>query len=259
MLIEIGKENNINKLGVVNRVVSLVPSLTETIASLGARFNLCGVTRFCTSPEDIRTVVPTVGGTKNFSVRAVLNQQPDCVVGVKEENTKELILELAEKVPVVLFDIQNVEDALQMIAILGQLLDKNQEAKTMIQSITSGFQKLNMKPEIKPRVLYLIWKDPWMAAGRETFIGEMIAEAGFDNLIPGRYPEVEDETFRQADVILLSSEPYPFTEKHSVTLQKKYPGKVFICVDAKMFSWYGSHLLQVPSYFKKLWAENFRV
>lgn len=259
MLLEIDKTFNVNSLPPVKKVVSLVPSLTETIASMGARSRLAGVTRFCSEPNDIRFTVPMVGGTKNFSVGKIEQLKPDCVLAVKEENTRDLILELAEKLPVVLFDIENLNDVYQMIHLLGRLLDKEKQALQMSEKIKLGFDGLTVNIEKRTQVLYLIWKDPWMAAGTDTFIGKMIELAGFSNIVSGRYPQVDDATFEQAELVLLSSEPYPFKNNHAIELRKRFPHQKFEWVEAKMFSWYGIRLMKSPAYFKLLWPENFKI
>ena len=246
-------ENNlrdISKIGYVNSAVSLVPSLTETIASLGAKSTLIGVTRFCKYPEDIRKEAAIVGGPKDFDTEMIIGLKPDVVVAVKEENDETRILHLAEYLPVVLFDIVHVEDAFGMMLTLGKLLDKEKEAWRLVEEIKKGFAQI---PEISPKrkCLYLIWKKPWMAAGKETFINEMLNKCGFKNMAEGRYPEITKEDFDRAEFILLSSEPYPFREKHRQELQQKYPDKKILLVDGEMFCWYGSRMLKVGDYFKQ--------
>ena len=251
MLITENNLQEISKIGRVNSVVSLVPSLTETIASLGAKSTLAGITRFCKYPEDIRKEVAIVGGTKDFDNEKIINLLPDVVVAVKEENKETRILRLAEYLPVVLFDIVHVEDAFGMIIMLGRLLYKEKEARRLAEKIKKVFAQL---PEVLPKrkCLYLIWKKPWMAAGKETFINEMLNKCGFKNMVRGRYPEITKENFEQAEFILLSSEPYPFREKHRQELQQQFPDKKVLLVDGEMFSWYGSRMLSAGEYFEKL-------
>jgi ABC-type Fe3+-hydroxamate transport system substrate-binding protein len=247
-------ENNlqeISKIGRVNSVVSLVPSLTETIASLGAKNSLAGVTRFCKYPEGIRKEVAIVGGTKDFNNEMIISLKPDVVAAVKEENDETGILKLAEKLPVVLFDITHPEEAFDMMCTLGKLLDKEKEADRLVEEIKNGFAGI---PEVLPRrkCLYLIWKKPWMAAGKETFINEMLDRFGFENVTEGRYPEVSKADFDRAEFLLLSSEPYPFKQKHRRELQQQFPGKKVWLVDGEIFSWYGSRMLKAGEYFKQL-------
>ncbi len=251
MLIVGNDINEISGLGHIGRIVSLVPSLTETIAALGAKNALAGVTRFCKYPEDIRREVDIIGGTKDFHNKMIISLKPDVVVAVKEENDKKRILKLAERLPVVLFDIVHMEDALNMMDMLGKLLDKEKEAGQMVGEVKIGFA-LIQKRLPKRKCLYLVWKKPWMAAGKETFINEMLGIAGFENVTEGRYPEITAEDFTKADVILLSSEPFPFKEKHRMEIQKQFPNKKVLLVDGEMFSWYGSRMLKAGEHFLSL-------
>ena len=255
MLISNYNTNSINQISHPKRVVSLVPSLTETIADVGGQEKLVGVTRFCKYPEDIRQKAVVVGGPKDFDVERILRLKPDVVVAVKEENDKNRILTLSEKLPVVLFDILHLPDALKMILLLGNLLGKGEKARNIVSEINENFRQL---PETKPLrpCLYLIWKKPWMAAGRETFINEMLRRAGFENVADGRYPAITEKHFSEAEVILLSSEPYPFREKDRRALQEQFPQKKILSVDGELFSWYGSRMLKAADYFRKLRAEN---
>ncbi len=251
MLITENNLREISRIGYVKSVVSLVPSLTETIASLGAKSTLAGITRFCKYPEDIQKEVVIVGGTKDFDNEMIVSLKPDVVVAVKEENNEMRILRLAKYLPVVLFDIVHVEDAFCMILMLGKLLDREKEARRLVEEIKKEFAQI---PEVLPKrkCLYLIWKRPWMAAGKETFINEMLNICSFENVAEGRYPEVTNEDFSQAEFLLLSTEPFPFKEKHRQELQQKYPSKKVLLVDGEMFSWYGNRMLKTGEYFKKL-------
>jgi ABC-type Fe3+-hydroxamate transport system substrate-binding protein len=247
------KDNNISfkYLRPAQRIVSLVPSLTETIAFLAGKEKLAGVTRFCKYPEGIRNETTVIGGPKDFDVRKITGLKPDVVVAVREENSKDRILQLAEHIPVVLFDIVHWQDALEMITGLGELLNKEKEARQMVSDIESRFHTLPERSH-RHKCVYLIWKKPWMAAGKETFINEMLQRAGFENVVEGRYPEITEEIFSEAEVILLSSEPYPFREKDRHTLQEQYPGKKVLLVDGEMFSWYGSRMCRAGEYFREL-------
>lgn len=251
MLIIGNNSKETNKLRHVRRVVSLVPSLTETIAFLGAKNRLAGVTRFCKYPEDIRKEIATMGGTKDFDNEMIISLKPDVVVAVKEENNKVGILKLAEKLPVVLFDIVHEADAFYMMRTLGKLLDKEKEVAHLVEDIKNGFARI---PEVSPkrRCLYLIWRKPWMAAGTQTFINEMLNKCGFENVAGGRYPEITEADFHRAKFLLLSTEPFPFKEKHRQELEQKYPDKRVILVDGEIFSWYGSRMLNAGAYFGKL-------
>jgi ABC-type Fe3+-hydroxamate transport system substrate-binding protein len=251
MLIFGNNTNEISKIAPAGRVVSLVPSLTETIASLGAENRLTGVTRFCKYPKDIRERKVVVGGTKDFDIEAITRLKPDVVVAVKEENDKTGILKLAEKLPVVLFNITHIEDAFDMIRTLGKLLGEEEKSGQLVEKIKKEFGTIPVD-FTKRKCLYLIWKKPWMAAGKQTFINEILEKFGFENIIAGRYPEVTDKDFEQAEVVLLSSEPFPFRDKHRQEIQQKYPDKNVLLVDGEMFSWYGSRMRKAGNYFRSL-------
>ena len=255
MLIIGDKINEISKILPIDTIVSLVPSLTETIASFGAEKKLVGVTRFCKYPAGIREKTTVVGGPKDFDVEKIISLHPDVVVAVKEENDKTGILKLADKLPVVLFDIVHIRDTFEMMQTLGTLFGKEAKAGQMIDEIKDELATI---PDIssKRKTLYLIWKNPWMAAGGETFINEMLNIAGFENIVSGRYPEVGEKEFAQAEVVLLSSEPYPFNEKHQREIQQQFPEKQIILVDGEMFSWYGSRMLEAADYFRRFLKED---
>ncbi len=251
MLINGNNPKETNKIGHVRRIVSLVPSLTETIAYPGAKNRLAGVTRFCKYPEEIGLETAVIGGPKDFDIERITSLQPDVVVAVKEENDKAGIFKLAEKLPVVLFDIMHLDDAFGMMLMLGKLVDKGQEAGRLVEKIKKGFTQIPMVSP-KRKCLYLIWKKPWIAAGTRTFINEMLNKCSFENVVEGRYPEVTEEDFHQAEFFLLSTEPFPFKEKHRQELQKEYQDKMVLLVDGEIFSWYGSRMLKAGEYFKQL-------
>ncbi len=255
MLLTKNNLHKIKELKPVQKVVSLVPSLTETIAFFGGASSLAGVTRFCKYPEGIREKTAVVGGPKNFDVEKILSLEPDVVVAVKEENDKARILQLAEQVPVILFDVRHFDDALEMIKTLGTLLGTENRASQKVFEIKHSFETLTGINQ-RPKCFYLIWKKPWMAAGKATFINEMLQRAGFENIAEGRYPEISEKDFLRAEVVLLSSEPFPFNEKHQRELQQRFPDLKVILVDGEMFSWYGIRILQAADYFRSLKVRN---
>jgi len=163
--------------------------------------------------------------------------------------------ELAKKWPVWVSDINNLEEALAMIQQIGQLTGKFQQADHLQNQIRSEFRSLIVKDK-KPRTAYLIWKEPYMTVGGDSFIHAMMEHAGLDNVfkMQQRYPETNPDELRSlnCEVVLLSSEPYPFREKHIEELQTQLPGTQILLADGEMFSWYGSRLLQAPAYFQKL-------
>jgi ABC-type Fe3+-hydroxamate transport system substrate-binding protein len=236
------------------RIVSLVPSQTELLYDLGLRDEVVGITKFCIHPNEWFRSKTRVGGTKNVHLNRIHQLQPDLILANKEENVKEQVNALQDIYPVYVSDIHTVDDALQMIEDIGQLVHCSQSASTIIEKIQT--QRLQYPPQHQvKRVLYLIWKDPYMCAGTDTFIHSMMREAGFENIIhQTRYPEIDINTIRdvQPDVIFLSSEPYPFQQKHIDQLQKELPHTRAILVDGEIFSWYGSRMIQSFMYFRAL-------
>ncbi len=242
------------------RIISLVPSQTELLYDLGVRDEVVGITKFCVHPEEWFRGKTRVGGTKKYNLEKIKQLQPDLIIGNKEENEKEQIEELMKHYPVWMSDIYTLKNALNMIACIGALVDKNEEATNLKLQIELEFsQFVNRQSTIvNPKVAYFIWRKPYMVVGGNTFINEMLATCGFNNVFASanltRYPEVTEQQIVDAhpEFILLSSEPYPFKEKHVVEFQSICPKAKIIIVDGEIFSWYGSRLLQAPEYFEKL-------
>lgn len=236
----------------VSRIVSLVPSQTELLVDLGLRDKLVGITKFCVHPKGLKKEVQLIGGTKNVKVDLVRSLDPDLVIGNKEENNRADIEALEEAFPVWMSDIFNLQDALEMIRKVGEITGTGKEAAKICSKIQTNFAQLEQVKNGGKTVLYLIWKNPYIAAGPNTFIDAMLSTLGFENAVQTeRYPEVEMTTLNP-DLIFLSSEPFPFKEKHVEELQKQFPGSRVVLVDGEYFSWYGSRLMDAPAYFEKL-------
>lgn len=236
----------------VSRIVSLVPSQTELLVDLGLRDRLVGITKFCVHPKELRKEIQLIGGTKNVKVKLVESLNPDLVIGNKEENNQTDIEELEQKNPVWMSDIFDLEDALEMIRQLGEITGTEEKAAKIVSDIASNFAGLKELIPLNKTVLYLIWKKPYIAAGKNTFIDSMLTTLGLRNAInEERYPEV-DLTAINPDFIFLSSEPFPFKEKHLNELAVQFPNSEIFLVDGEYFSWYGSRLTGAPAYFKEL-------
>ncbi|MGB1243003.1 MAG: helical backbone metal receptor [Chitinophagales bacterium] len=242
------------------RIISLVPSQTELLYDLGLREEVIGITKFCVHPQEwfeSKSKIK-VGGTKNFHIDRIEALQPDLIIGNKEENVKEGIEALQQKFPVWMSDIHTFKDALQMIEQVSILVGKEKEGKKLLKGIKRGFEDLQniFSPKKAVSVLYLIWRKPYMAAGSDTFIDEMLKVCNFDNGAKhlSRYPVLTQEDLQNLSpkLLLLSSEPYPFREKHISELQFLLPHTKIVLVDGEFFSWYGSRMLKAASYFKKL-------
>ena len=237
------------------RIVSLVPSQTELLFALGLGEWVVGVTKFCVHPPEARQTAAVVGGTKNFHFDKIDALRPDLILGNKEENYREGIERLAAAYPLYLSDISTLPEALAMIREVGRLTGTAAPADTLAHRITADFAALSLPPAPIPAA-YFIWRQPYMVAAADTFIDDMLRRAGFANVFGhlSRYPEITPEQLQAAAPrqILLSSEPYPFQEKHLAEFRGICPAATVRVVDGELFSWYGSRLLHSAAYFQRL-------
>lgn len=239
------------------RIVSLVPSQTELLYSLGCDDLVVGITKFCIHPNAWYRSKTRVGGTKNVNFEVIKNLNPDLIIANKEENAQSDIDQLMELYPVYMSDIFTVPDACKMIEDVGVLTGKNKEAFKLVQDVKHDFSNL---PRLKGKVLYFIWANPYMVAGSNTFIGHVLEQLGFENGISdrtARYIELSPEEISKInpDHLLLSSEPFPFDERY-VNEFKVFTNASTHLVDGELFSWYGSRMLEMKPYFERLKA-NF--
>jgi ABC-type Fe3+-hydroxamate transport system substrate-binding protein len=239
------------------RIVSLVPSQTELLFHLGLEDRVAGITKFCVHPQNWYRSKKRVGGTKTIKLDMLAGIQPDLVLANKEENVKEQVELLVKDYPVWTSDIHDLGSALDMIDKVGYITGTPGQAASIITRIRNEFEQL--QPTAFAKTAYLIWRDPYMTIGGDTFINDMLTRCGFDNIFKEmkRYPEVTVDMLRekQCELLLLSSEPYPFKNKHISELQEQLPGTKILLVDGEMFSWYGTRLLEAPAYFRKLLQE----
>jgi ABC-type Fe3+-hydroxamate transport system substrate-binding protein len=240
------------------RIISVVPSQTELLHYLGLSSNVVGITKFCIHPGEWFRSKQRVGGTKQLNMDIIGRLQPDLIIANKEENTKEQIEALQQQYRVWISDINNLENAYQMIEQVGRLTGREQQALTLINSSRENFLSVKSPPH-RFRTAYLIWQNPYMTTGGDTFIHAMLEAAGLENIFAHtkRYPELTIESLKnkKPELLLLSSEPFPFKQKHIGELQQQLPGTQIILVDGEMFSWYGSRLLKAPAYFETLLNE----
>lgn len=235
------------------RIISLVPSQTELLYDLGLGDRLVGQTLFCIHPDEMFRVKPRVGGTKKLNMEKIHELSPDLIIGNKEENDQAQIAELMQHYPVWMSDIRNVDEALDMIGLVGELTDTIVKASEIITSVRLAFGALT--PLNRVKAAYFIWRKPYMVAGKNTFIHDMMNKIGLENVFAqetSRYPEVTMEQLKHsgAEWLLLSSEPYPFDERHVDELREA--GAKVMLVDGEMFSWYGSRMLNAAGYLDKL-------
>lgn len=233
------------------RIISLVPSQTELLADLGLDEEVVGITDYCVHPAEWLERKPSVGGTKRVKVDRVRELKPDLVIANKEENVREQVLEIAEFARVEVTDVVDLPSALQMIRDVGQWVGREEQAAALVTEIRAVFEELESKPKSGEHVLYLIWRKPYMSVGHDTFIHDMISRAGWQNVCDDqtRYPSLSAEEIRalNPDRILLSSEPFPFTESHFAEFAEICPNAQIQIVDGEAFSWYGSRLRLFPS------------
>lgn len=242
------------------RVVSLVPSLTESVCALGASRLLVGRTDFCVHPAPEVLRVATVGGTKNPDLVAVNALAPDLVLANREENTRRRVERLAEALPVWLSDPRGPEDVPDLWRELGWIAGAEQEGRVRADAVAAALAGAQLHPPPRPRVLCLVWKDPWMAAGRDTYLSRLLAAAGLDNALDdedARYPKLSGDELAElpADLYLFPSEPYPFSlpgdlgpladrlEGRDGTAFRLGRGALAVEVDGAALTWYPSRTL----------------
>ncbi|MBK8626403.1 MAG: ABC transporter substrate-binding protein [Saprospiraceae bacterium] len=237
------------------RIVCLVPSLTETLVDLGLASLLVGVTKFCIHPADIRATAKIIGGTKNPRIVDILALKPDLIIANKEENRKEDIQVLQHHIMVYVTDIKNIADIIAFIKVISFLLEVDSKL------LVSELEKVHLfKTNVSLPTCYIIWKNPYMTVGQDTFIHFMMEKYGFSNLFASavRYPEVTVDSLHQIkpQIIFLSSEPFPFNQSNLDELQLQLPESKIVLVDGEMFSWYGSRIILAHTYLKNL-ADTF--
>ncbi|NOT50637.1 MAG: ABC transporter substrate-binding protein [Chitinophagaceae bacterium] len=240
------------------RIISLVPSQTELLFDLGLDKEVTGITKFCVHPAEWFKIKTRVGGTKQIEPHIIHQLQPDLIIANKEENVKEQVEELEKHFPVWVSDVNNLDDAYHMIEQIGLITGRVKQAKEINDRTRESFSQLQTSNS-KLRTAYLIWQKPYMTVGGDTFIHSMLEAAGFENTFKNktRYPEIAIDELKtyNVELLLLSSEPYPFKQKHIDELQMHLPKTKIMLVDGEMFSWYGSHLLKAPFYFSSLHEE----
>ena len=238
----------------------MVPSLTELLIDLGLSNQIVGRTRFCIHPSNKISTIPNIGGTKNPNIEKIRDLEPDLVITNKEENRKEDVDTIIEFCEVIVTEINTIDDALFWISKLGLTLGKTEESNTLIDQIREHIpieSNLNHIP-----TAYFIWKDPWMSVGHDTYIHDVMHRFGFRNVFSNqtRYPSItiDELVILNPKLILLSSEPFPFKEKHIQELMNELPESNIQLVDGEWFSWYGSRML--PSFKRiKSWRDNLSV
>ena len=242
------------------RIISLVPSITELLVDLGLEDELIGITKFCVHPPRLKDQKAIIGGTKNLKIDKIRALQPDLIIANKEENIAEQVERLAQDYPVWVSNVSTLEQATEMILMISDLCRRKQRGLNMVNDIHQGLEQLSAMGGPKLKIAYLIWKNPYMSCGRDTYIHSVLEKAHFENVFrhTQRYPttDIEEIEALQPDCIFLSSEPFPFGPKHVLEIQKKISSKIkVIQVSGEIFSWYGSYMLKIPAYLEKLKKE----
>ena len=231
-----------------NRIVSLVPSITECIVDLGLENELVGITKFCVHPNYLIKNKVKVGGTKKLNINKIKSLNPDLIIANKEENVQDQIEVLSSFFPVYLTDVNSFEQGLEMIKMLGNFTNKSVAANTMAEEIACKFKPLMIGNN--RRFLYFIWNEPKYLAGQNTFISSLLEKIGFVNACKtSRYPEWKGE---EPEIVFLSTEPFPFKEQHIAEFTSYFPNAEIRLIDGEMCSWYGSRMLLAADYFRNL-------
>ncbi|MFL9845903.1 helical backbone metal receptor [Flavobacterium rhizosphaerae] len=246
--------------GTPQRIISLVPSITELLFDLGLEERIVGITKFCVHPYHFKSIKEKIGGTKKVHTEKIRLLKPDIIIANKEENTEQIVKDLSAIAPVWVSDITTIDDLLQLIEAFGKLFSVRTQARQLTDKINFGLAdfKRFMHGREWQRSAYFIWKNPYMAAGHTTFINEMMKLNHFSNIYEnneGRYPEVVVQKIRiqgDPEIVLLSSEPYPFKDEDAFELGRHTHHAKTVFVDGEMFSWYGSRILKALPYFKLL-------
>jgi ABC-type Fe3+-hydroxamate transport system substrate-binding protein len=241
------------------RIVSLVPSLTELLIALGLGSQLVGRTGFCIHPREALRGIPKLGGTKGFDRERLRALQPTHVLVNIDENRRDEVAALADFVPhLVVTHPLEARDNLDLYRLLGGIFDREEEAAALCAAFEREWTALAEVVAGLPRqqVLYLIWRDPWFSVARDTYISRMLAAAGWDTL-PAvsvqRYPQIElTEAVRDAAIVFLASEPYPFRERDRQRLLGEVSAHCWQLIDGEMVSWYGSRAIMGLAYLRRL-------
>lgn len=239
------------------KIISLCPGITETLYALGLEKEIVGRTRYCIFPKETVEGAAIVGGTKEIQLEKIKALHPDLIIVEKEENTQEIVDSLEKFFSVYVHEVQSIEDAHRMIDDLGDICNRQSAATQLTNTIQERFQSL---PHVGyKRAAYVIWQNPYMVVGKDTYINSLLEKMGFLNPFtgfPGRYPSITQEDFLAAnlDYVFLASEPFSFKEKHKKKFQQMLPNSQVMMIDGEMF-WYGGKMVEAATYFDEVFGE----
>jgi iron complex transport system substrate-binding protein len=241
------------------RIISLVPSQTELLYDLTLENELVGITKFCVHPYHLKSTKTIVGGTKKVDFDKIRELKPDFILCNKEENKLEIVNQLELIAPTYVSDVNTIKDAYDLILSLGSIFNRRTESANLVTKIEFKLQdfKQFIKNKPKRKVAYFIWAKPWMVAANNTFINELLKLNKFENIYnnKNRYPEVNIRRIRHEgdpEVIILSSEPFPFKDDHAMEIGTYTNRSVTVFGNGELFSWFGSRLLYSFDYFKEI-------
>jgi ABC-type Fe3+-hydroxamate transport system substrate-binding protein len=250
------------------RIVSLVPSITELLCDLGLASRIVGRTGFCIHPQQAVAKIPKVGGTKDVNVQKIRQLAPTHLVVNMDENEKPTVDTLSSFIPnVIVTHPLSPLDNPPLFRLMGGVFGCEAEADTLCAQFDTELQRLLHKLQLNEasqqrgrlmphRALYCIWQDPWMTVSRDTYIARMLELIGWQHWISdstARYPVFQwnEALLEHIDEVILSSEPYRFTDQHVDTLERQI-GKPVRLVDGEMLSWYGSRAIKGLAYLGQL-------
>ena len=258
------------------RIVSLVPSVTELLFALGIGDRLAGRTGFCIHPKGSIKTVPKVGGTKSVDIARIRELAPTHVIVNIDENEKPTIDQLANFIPnVIVTHPLGPLDNLPLYRLLGGIFSRESRAGELCEAFQKAYvNAVGACADLpRERVLYLIWKSPWMTVSRDTYVSRTLAAVGWDTVeikSKERYPKIEftTELVSRVDRVLLSSEPYAFRERHldeirqtlaaanhffvPTALEEVESPVIVSLIDGEMTSWYGSRAIEGMKYLSRL-------
>jgi ABC-type Fe3+-hydroxamate transport system substrate-binding protein len=228
------------------RIVSTVPSITELLYDLNLEEEVVGITKFCVHPNHWYRNKTRIGGTKTLNVQKIIELKPDLIIANKEENVKEQIEELSKYTKTIVTNIKTVEDNYKLIDLVSKNTNRSEEGKVLCEKYDKVLYTI-AQHKVNCTAAYLIWEDPIMTIGKGTYIHSVLNLCGIENVAKEsiRYPTISMDELQEfkSDMILLSTEPFPYKEKHVQIYKKQFPHTKIMIVDGELFSWYGTRLI----------------
>lgn len=240
-----------------NRIISLVPSITEMLYSFD--IHPIAQTTFCVHPRENFKTSKKIGGTKKLKIDKIMDLEPDLILANKEENLQSDIEELSKHFPVYVSDISNLDEMNRMVRDIGMLAGCEKPAEALVTKVEQ--KRSEIMTDETSSYIYLIWQKPFFAVGTDTFIHHMLSLFQFENAMDKmRYFELSLSEIKDAnpEYLFLSSEPFPFKQKHLVELQEQLPEIKVRLIDGEMTSWYGSRVPMGLDYLRRFRLNELR-